>query len=48
MRQAYGFTLYTNMLAKLEHHIVRHYPQLNKFVNYSVSAVTAKLAAMLF
>lgn len=47
-RQAYGFTLYTQLLTRLENKISKKFPSLNKIFNYSVSSVTAKLIAMIF
>lgn len=47
IRQAYGFTVYTQLLSYFENHIARTH-RINKFLNYSISAVTAKLMAMIF
>ena len=47
IRQAYGFTVYTQLLSYLENHIARTH-RINKFLNYSISAVSAKLMAMVF
>lgn len=48
VRQAYGFTLYTTMLRHYESHLSSIFPKINKYVNYSISAVSAKLVAMIF
>ena len=48
IRQAYGFTLYTTMLKQYESHMLTTFPNINKYVNYSISAVSAKFVAMVF
>jgi hypothetical protein len=48
VRQAYGFTTYTQLLAYFENWISKSNKKINKFLNYSVSAVSAKLLAMIF
>jgi hypothetical protein len=47
-RQAYGFTLYTQLLTRLENKISRSYPELHKIFNYSFSSLLAKFTAMVF
>lgn len=47
-RQAFGFILYTQFLQRNEQFITQQFPHLNKYFNYSVSSVTAKLIAMVF
>ena len=47
-RQAFGFTLYTHYLSRIEKYISKYYPSVNKFCNYSFSAVVSKLLAMVF
>lgn len=47
-RQAYGFTVYTQLLARLENQMANAFPNFNKVYHYSVSSVTAKLIAMVF
>lgn len=36
------------MLSRFENHFSKTYPSTNKFIKYSLSAVPAKLAAMIF
>jgi solute carrier family 25, member 38 len=46
LRQAYGFTVYTQLLKYLESQVAISFPGFNKYAKYSVSAVSAKLVAM--
>ena len=48
VRQAYGFTIYTNLIQVFNTKIESDAPQLNKFLKYSMSAVFAKYIAMIF
>ena len=47
-RQAYGFTIYTNLIQVFNTKIENDAPSINKFFKYSMSAVTAKYIAMIF
>ena len=46
IRQAFGFTVYMQLLTYYEKYLITNFAGLNKYVNYSVSAVCAKLIAI--
>ena len=48
VRQAYGFTIYTNLIEVFNQKITTDIPLMNKFIKYSLSAVSAKYIAMIF
>ena len=48
VRQAYGFTLYSNLINVFNTKIETDLPLMNKFFKYSLSAVSAKYIAMIF
>jgi len=48
VRQAYGFTIYTNLINQFNMKIENDAPYMNKFFKYSMSAVLAKYIAMIF
>jgi hypothetical protein len=48
IRQAYGFSIYTNLITLFNNKIESDIPLMNKFLKYSMSAVTAKYCAMIF
>lgn len=48
VRQAYGFTIYTNLIQVFNAKIENDLPLINKFFKYSMSAVSAKYIAMIF
>ena len=48
VRQAYGFTIYTNLIQVFNKKIENDAPLMNKYFKYSMSAVFAKYIAMVF
>lgn len=48
IRQAYGFTIYTNLIQIFNTKIETDVPFMNKFFKYSLSSVSAKFIAMIF
>jgi len=48
IRQAYGFSIYTNLITLFNNKIESDVLVMNKFIKYSMSAVTAKYCAMIF
>ena len=48
VRQAYGFTIYTNLINVFNTKLETDAPLMNKFYKYSLSAVMAKYIAMIF
>ena len=48
IRQAFGFTIYTNLIQIFNTKIESDIPVINKFLKYSLSAVSAKYIAMIF
>jgi len=48
IRQAFGFTIYNNLIQVFNTKIESDVPMVNKFLKYSLSSISAKYIAMIF